>query len=123
MKLSNHKPWFPSEWPMISPHKSTILFIAFIFITTYKYRCLHKREGCINKPTDARTDCSYPPGNIITDSTIGSLKKDIAVKEMPHQIRQEEQSMRQTSLPSIQIRTIDVDEQDCCHYCNDWSPG
>ena len=32
MKLSNHKPWFPSEWPMISPHKSAIQFIVFIFI-------------------------------------------------------------------------------------------
>ena len=42
---------------------------------------------------------------------------------MPHQIRQEEQSMRQSSLPSIQFRTIDVDKQYCCHYSNDWSPG
>ena len=42
---------------------------------------------------------------------------------MPHQIRQEEQSMRQSSLPSIQFRTIDVDEQYCCHYSNDWLPG
>ena len=98
-------------------------YLYLFFITTYKCRCLHKREGCINKPTDARTNCSYPPGYIIPSSTIGSLEKDIAVKEMPHQIRQEEQSMSQTSLPSIQFCTIDVDKQYPCHQYNYRSPG
>ena len=30
--------------------------------------------------------------------------------------------MRQTSLPSIQFCTIDVDKQYCSHYCNNRSP-
>ena len=127
MKLSNHKPWFPSEWPTKLPHKSTILFIVFILI--YSLSLPTNADAFIKEKVASTSQPMHEPtvaihqATLITCSTIGSLEKDIAVKEMPHQIRQEEQSMRQTSLPSIQFRTIDVNKQYRCHQYNYRSPG